>query len=269
MRPFLVPELLRDLGFPAKTLLKSRWTRVNGRRMHSRSSERPGAGDTPFLLIHGLVISSLYMIPLAECLAETHSVHALDLPGFGRSEGGARALSIVELADAVDGWMRETGLGPCHLIGNSMGCEVAAQVAVRHPQRVASLLLIGPTIDPKAFAFPIQALRLLRDAVHEPARLWMNWIFDFFRAGIRRAFGTTREMFRDHIEEQLPLIQVPTLLMRGAHDPTVPQSAAEEMLRLLPGARLLVMEGEFHCVHYTKPRAVCEAAKNHASGIPS
>lgn len=257
------PEFLRDLGFPAITRLTSRWTSVHGRRLHSRSAGHAGDG-APFVLIHGLVISSLYMIPLAECLARRHEVHALDLPGFGRSEAPVRGLSIPELADAVIGWLDEMRLPRCHLVANSMGCEVAAHVAVKAPGRVVSMILVGPTLDPHAFAVVTQTLRLMRDALSEPFRLWMNWGFDFFRAGLRRAFGTTREMFRDHIENQLPQVIAPTLIIRGGTDPTVPQQAAETLRRLLPRGELLVIENEPHCVHYTDPETICRAVEAHA-----
>lgn len=261
---FALPELLRDLGVSVQSRLESRWTPVDGRLMHSRGSKGIPKTD-PFVLVHGLVISSLYMIPLAERLAARHEVHAVDLPGFGRSQGPPQTLSIPQLAEDLIAWMAEARIERAHLVGNSLGCEIAAHVAVKAPEHVTSLTLIGPTLDPHAFAVTTQTLRLLQDAMHEPARLWMNWIFDFCRAGVRRAFGTTREMFRDHIEHQLPLVKARTLVMRGGTDPTVPQRAAEEMTRMLPWGSLQVVKGEPHCVHYTAPEAVADAIERHAS----
>ena len=223
--------------------------------------------QTAFILIHGLVISSLYMIPLAECLAIHHPVHALDLPGFGRSAAPERVLSVAELAGAVITWMNACGIARCHLVGNSLGCEIAAHVAVKDPERVVSLTLIGPTLDPAAHVVLTQTIRLLRDAFHEPFRLWLNWFFDFIRAGIPRAIGTTRAMFEDHIEDQLRQITIPTLVIRGALDPTVPQSAAETMQRLLPSGTLEVIPREPHCVHYTAPQAVARLIDAHAGAI--
>ncbi len=203
------------------------------------------------------------MIPLAECIAEEHEVHAIDLPGFGRSESPADVLTVPQLADCLIAWMSEMRLGKCHLVANSLGCEIIAQLALKAPERVATLTMIGPTIDPHAFALLTQIIRLMRDAIHEPIRLWMNWNYDFWRAGLRRAIGTTREMFRNHIEDQLPHIAAPTLVMRGGIDPTVPQSAAVTMTRLLPSGKLLVIEGEPHCVHYTNPVRVWRAIREH------
>ena len=259
------PEFLRDLGLPAASRLSSRSTPVEGRMLHSRSSSTAGGEGMPFVLIHGLVISSLYMIPLAECIAAEHEVHALDLPGFGRSDRPAEVLCVARLADSVLAWMVQMEIARCHLVGNSLGCEVAAHIAVEAPERVATLTLIGPTVDPAAFAVVTQTWRLLQDALREPFALWMNWTFDFFRAGIRRAIGTTREMFLDHIEQQLPRIEAPTLVIRGSTDPTVPQSAALTLTRLLPRGELLVIDGEPHCVHYTNAPRVWSAIRSHAS----
>lgn len=257
------PELLRDVGFPAASPLKSRFVNVSGGVIHSRSSTDVEGGEEPVVLIHGLVISSLYMIPLAECLASHGAVHALDLPGFGRSQAPRGILTLSQLADAVVAWLDAAEIEKGHLVANSMGCEIAAHVAVKVPRRVLSLTLIGPTVDSHTLSVRAQILGLVKDAVREPARLWMNWAFDFFRAGIRRSIGTAREMFEDDIQTQLPLIAAPTLIVRGGTDPTVPQFAVEQMRGLLPNARVEVFKGEPHCVHYTQPERICAVIRDH------
>ena len=259
----MLPELFRDLGIPSSTRLESRWTSVNGRRLHSRRGGLTAGASIPFVLVHGLVISSLYMIPLAELIAEEQVVHALDLPGFGRSDGPPEVLTIPELADWVIAWMSAMGIHQCHLVANSLGCEICAQIAVDAPERVPTLTLIGPTIDPKAHAFGVQVARLLRDSLREPFRLRMNWIFDLFRAGLRRAIGTTSAMFRYYIEEQLPRIAAPTLVMRGENDSTEPQTAALAMTQLLVRGELIVIAGAPHCAHYTNPFEVWRAIQDH------
>jgi pimeloyl-ACP methyl ester carboxylesterase len=70
-------------------------------------------------------------------------------------------------------------------------------------------------------------------------------------------------MFRDHIEKQMPQVTGPTLVIRGGADPTVPQSAALLLTRLLPRGELLVIENEPHCVHYTNPARVWQAIQEH------
>jgi pimeloyl-ACP methyl ester carboxylesterase len=255
------PEFLRDLGLRFETRLSSRWTSIESGRVHSRSADRPGT--VPFILIHGLVISSLYMIPLAECLAVEHEVHAIDLPGFGRSDRPRHVLSVPELAEAVVQWLRACGIQQCHFVANSMGCQIAARVAVKAPELVQTLVFIGATIDPSAHSLRKQFFRLLKDAPREPAQLWMNWCFDFARAGILRALRTTHQMFEDRIEPSLAMIQAPSLVLRGERDPTMPRAWGERAAACLPRGTLHVIPHHGHCVHYTAPLQTAEAILQH------
>jgi pimeloyl-ACP methyl ester carboxylesterase len=70
-----------------------------------------------------------------------------------------------------------------------------------------------------------------------------------------------RVLIRDRIEEKLPHITVPTLVVRGSRDPVVPQSWAAEVARLLPQGRLLVLEGGTHTLNYTDPERFAAAVK--------
>jgi 2-hydroxy-6-oxonona-2,4-dienedioate hydrolase len=246
-----LPEFLRDFGFPTRSLLKSRWTSVNGLRWHARSST--DAQGIPFVLVHGLIISSLYMIPLAECLAETAEVHAVDLPGFGRSEGPSPAASVGQLAELLVAWLDAEQIERCHVVANSLGCQVCADLATRVPDRVATLTLIGPTVDPAAHSIPRQIMRLMVDLLRDPPRLLLNQIVDVLRAGPRRSFGMAREMFRDRIASKLPRIPVRSLVIRGAHDPIAPEEWVRVAARLLPNGECLTLPDAAHCVHYSRP----------------
>lgn len=263
---FAKPEFLRDFGFKATTQLVSNRTRIGPYNMHSRESTGPAG--VPFVLVHGLVISSLYMIPLAESLAEHGSVIAVDLPGFGRTKPAPETLNIPELASVLIEWLEVRGIARCHLVANSLGCQIAAHVAVRAPERVQTLTLIGATIDPAAHSVVRQAWELVCDAWREPMRLWMNWVVDFVRAGLWRTLKTTRRMFADYIERQLPQITAPTLIIRGEHDPTMPERWGAEAARLVPSGRVVTIRGHSHCVHYTCAAEVSRLVREHASTFP-
>jgi pimeloyl-ACP methyl ester carboxylesterase len=255
---FGVPEFLRDWGLPARSALRSRWTEVDGLRLHSRSASRDEAAP-PFVLIHGLIISSLYFIPLAEALARRAPVHALDLPGYGRSEKPAHPLGTPALADFVARWIETMGFSRCHIVGNSFGSQVAAELAVRHANLVETVTLIGPTVDPRAPTLFRQALRLLRDMPREPARLWLNHLVDDCRAGPRFAIALMRAMIENHIETNLPRITAPTLVMRGECDPIAPERWAREAVRLLLHGSLNTIPRGSHCVHYAAPDSTAAA----------
>ena len=201
--------------------MESRWTTAGGLRIHARvSADRPPAsGGVPVVLVHGLVVSSLYMLPTAERLALFYSVLAPDLPGFGKSDKPARALDVTELADALGAWIDAAGLGPAVLVGNSLGCQVIADMAARGPHRVAGVVLTGPTVDPAGHTHYEQFKRLLIDATRERLSIAFAWLRGLHEAGLRRAWQTSRYALENRIEKNLPRIHVPALVVRGTRDP--------------------------------------------------
>src|SRR5581483_11388064 len=134
--------------------LESLWLRVGGRRVHALISAGSPLGAPTVVLVHGLGASSSYMAPLARSLAPHCRVLAPDLPGFGKSDHPPHVLDVPQLADALIDWMAAVGLPRAALVGNSMGCQIAVDAAVRYPERVERLVLQGVTIDPAARSAP-------------------------------------------------------------------------------------------------------------------
>ena len=237
--------------------LESNWTRVDGQLMHARVSAEPAAeGGPAVVLVHGLIVSSRYFVPLAERLAADYRVYAPDLPGYGKSAKPSQVLNVPELADALAAWMRAVGLDRAVLIGNSFGCQIVVDFGVRYPDRITRAVLLGPTVDPSARSAPRQVARWLWDVPREPRSLGLVIARDLSDMGPRRALSTFRYMLRDRIEEKLPQLRVPALIMRGTRDPTVPQRWAEEAARLLPLGRLVVIPGAAHTLNYNAPLEV-------------
>ena len=246
---------------PERTL-----TVVNGGRMHARVSVGGAAGGPPVVLVHGLVVSGRYMVPLLDELARSHAVYAPDLPGFGWSEGLAHAPDVAGLADALAGWMREAGLSGAALVGNSMGCQVIVELALRHPELVERAVLQGPTMDPRARSAPRQMWRLLIDTTREPPSLVAIEGLDLFRAGVVRSWRTFRHALQDPIEEKLPQVRVPALVVHGSRDRISPQSWAEEVARLLPRGRLVVLPHAAHAANYSAPAEFARAVRAFLAG---
>ena len=91
--------------------LKSRWDVVLGYCMHTRvSTGEVPPGCPAVVLVHGLGVSSRYMVPTGERLAPYCHVYAPDLPGWGRSERPPHALTIGEMADVLNAWMDVFGV---------------------------------------------------------------------------------------------------------------------------------------------------------------
>ena len=246
---------------PQRTL-----TVVDGLRMHARVSEDRAAGGPPVVLVHGLVVSGRYMVPLLNELARSHDVYAPDLPGFGRSEGPSGALDVAGLADALAAWMRATGLSRAVLVGNSMGCQIITELAPRHPELVEKVVLQGPTMDPRARSAPRQMWRLLLDTTREPPSLIAIEGLDLLRAGLARSWRTLRHALDDPIEERLPGVRVPALVVHGSRDGISPRYWAEEVARLLPDARLVDLPGTPHAANYSAPAQFARAVRTFLAG---
>jgi pimeloyl-ACP methyl ester carboxylesterase len=228
--------------------------------MHALVSAEPVPSDRPaVVLVHGLGVSSRYMIPIAEHLALDFPVYAPDLPGFGRSDKPPHALTIRELADALAAWVDAAELSRAILVGNSLGNEIIVELALRHPEKVERVVLQGLTPEPGARNAPQQVWRYMATNPFEQPPLGWIAMSDYMICGIRRFVRTFRYMLQDRIEEKLPRVHVPALVVRGSHDQIVSQRWSEEATRLLPNARLVVIPGAGHAINFSYPAALQEA----------
>ena len=160
--------------------LASEWTIVHGLSIHARVSVNPVPAEAPaIIMVHGLVVSSRYMIPTALQLAPYYHIYALDLPGFGKSDKPSHVLNITELADFLADWMQAIGLKQATLLGNSLGCQVIANFALRHPEHISQIILLGPTTDPRARTAYQLMVRWLLNATREPLSLFPIVIRDY------------------------------------------------------------------------------------------
>jgi 2-hydroxy-6-oxonona-2,4-dienedioate hydrolase len=256
---FAVSNPIRDVdrghsGFHERLVPLDSWL-VFERHSETSTSERQ------IVFIHGLVISGVYFIPLARALAAFANLHLPDQPGFGRSSGPRDAPSIPDMAELMIRWLDAAGIRHCHLVANSLGCQIAVEMARLAPDRFTSLVLIGPTVDPRSRNLVSQAWRIAWDAPHEPLRLWFNHVLDQWRAGCRRIWQMIFNMLGHAIEESLPEIQHPVLLVRGRNDPTVPEIWMQTAADLLANGSTCTLPG-WHCVHYSHPDLVATEIRN-------
>lgn len=240
--------------------LRSLWHNVMGIRMHARCSLMPmRRRRVPVVMVHGWGISSSYQIPTAERLARDFDVFAPDLPGHGLSDAPSQPLDIPGLSRALVGWMDSAGIAKAALVGHSLGCQVAVDAALRHPERVTCLVLIGPP-DPAGRSTFVQFMRFLRGVVHERLSLAVPAIKDFLRVG-RRLVPEYQSMIRDPIERKLAGLTVPVMLVRGEKDAIAPQPWMEQAARLAGTRRTAVIPEWGHAVQYSAPAELTETIR--------
>lgn len=211
----------------------------------------------PVVLLHGYGVSGAYMLPLARALAASAcAAFVPDLPGQGKSEQLRGQVSLSSLADSLDGWVEANRLDRPTFVANSMGCQVLTELAARRPGRVGPMVLIGPTVDPSRRGRRHQLFSALRDSAREPLSLIALAARDHQVAGARVLLATARAVLADRIEDRLPLIEQPTVVVHGEEDAFIGREWAERVAMLLPRGRLRVVSGEPHAVHYTRPELV-------------
>jgi pimeloyl-ACP methyl ester carboxylesterase len=223
------------------------------KRRAERSSSAGGNGSTPELetmpivLVHGFS-SSRSLKQLIKALGTRRPVFAPDLPGFGLSDQPIHPLDVSGLGDALRRWLFDNELAPAIVIGVSFGCQVAIDLAARHPAAVDRLVLVGPTCDPEARTAGRLALRWARNAPRSSPRLATTVVHDLIDAGPWRSARTLRKALDDPVEEKLGQIEAPTLVVRPERDRLVPPSLTERVADLIPDAELLVLPKAGHSI---------------------
>jgi pimeloyl-ACP methyl ester carboxylesterase len=125
-----------------------------------------GPDAEPALFVHGLGGSSQNWTDIAGLLRDRLAIEAIDLPGFGRSAPSQQGYSLDTQARLVIDYIRQSGRGPVHLVGNSMGGAISLLVAVQRPDLLRSLTLISPAVpDLKLRIHPLKHDPLLAAVV--------------------------------------------------------------------------------------------------------
>ncbi|MGI9020644.1 MAG: alpha/beta fold hydrolase [Solirubrobacterales bacterium] len=236
-----------------------------------------GNGPEQVVCLHGLGSNKASFFETISALTPEHTVHALDLPGFGSSAKPARgAYSARWFADCVLGYLDAMAIDRAHLVGNSMGGRVALELGLNHPDRVGSLSLLAPAVAwrrNREFAPLVRLLRPELAAIPHPMRaaqvretFWglfarperldpaaADVVADEFcriyrsRAGRVAFYAAARNIYLDPPNgergfwSRLAGLEPPALFVWGDHDRLVPARFARHVAEALPDARQEVL----------------------------
>ena len=128
--------------------------------------ERPG---TPLVLVCGTTQSHRLWAPLLPALYAQHRVITYDHRGIGESTRGGGSISMASLADDLAALLDDPGLHRAHVLGWSLGSTVAQELALRHPSRVAALVLAGTWGRSDVFQTCVRHLHLQRNTAASTA----------------------------------------------------------------------------------------------------
>ncbi len=240
-----------------------------------------GQGPT-VLFLHGLGSAAADWQLQFPVFAPQYRVIAPDLRAHGQSEAGAFYWTVQDLADEVAELLEKLQAGPAHVVGLSLGGCAAQALALRRPGLVRSLTLVNTfgRLRPAGWGGVRRMLRRLwllcsapmtASAAFIAAGLFPKPEQAAFRAAAvarlsqnprRTYFAGLRAVLAFDARAQLPALRCPTLVIAGDRDTTVALSAKEELCRLIPGAKLVVVADSGHATPYDQTevfnRAVME-----------
>lgn len=141
-----IPELKDTLPVTKLAYPDSHFAAVNGVQVHYRSS---GAGEPAYVLLHGFAASTFSWREVMGPLSARGQVLAYDRPAFGLTERPMKwsdwnPYGAAEQVDIALSLLDSLGIDRAIVIGNSAGGTVAAQLALRAPERVDALVLVSP-----------------------------------------------------------------------------------------------------------------------------
>jgi pimeloyl-ACP methyl ester carboxylesterase len=235
-----------------------RYTGIGSYRIHSIHS---GSG-VPVVLLHGLAGSARWWRHTMAALSTRFSVHVPELAGFGSSRPAMRVPEISVMADLVRDWLTAQQLERVHLVGHSMGGQIALHVAATHSDRVKRLVLADAAGVPRPISAPHIA-RFLAELV--PPRAWGSLSFiptmatDALRAGPLGLLRSTRRLLADDVRPLLRHIRVPTLVLWGELDPLTPLWQARIIAEGIADAELHIIRGAAHNPMIDRPHQFNQA----------
>jgi pimeloyl-ACP methyl ester carboxylesterase len=124
-------------------------TSINSKHLYYRHAGV--ATRSPILFIHGLGGSSEFYTPLITSmgLEKSHSLHLLDLEGHGLSPtSAASTISISSYASDFHALAQHAKVTGATVVAHSMGCLIALTLAIKHPELISKLVLLGPPPSP-------------------------------------------------------------------------------------------------------------------------
>jgi pyruvate dehydrogenase E2 component (dihydrolipoamide acetyltransferase) len=271
-----VPEEEEAAG-PAPEMVE-----VDGRQVQYL---KMGEGGTPLIFIPGFGGDINIFVFNQETLSQNRAVYALDMPGHGSSSKDVGGGDLDFFAGVVAGFLDEMGIEKAHLAGHSMGGAIAGAVALAHPERVASLILIasagcGEEINAEYIEGFIAAdrrrqmknvLQLLFADPELVTRDLVNDVLSYKRKdGVDESLRTVADRVfpggRQAKVLDFSRTDVPILVVWGSEDEIVPTSHADN---LPDRARVEIVDGKGHSVQMEAASRVNRLIEDFLGGLRS
>ncbi len=214
-------------------------------------------------------------------LGRYYRTYALDFWGFGESGKKRETYAVQDFVGLVDQFMEQLGIVNAPLVGHSMGGTVSLSVAIRYPQRVSKVVVVGSPIVGSSLAVPLKL------AGHRGIAFMLFNMMGAFRLAVRAASpiicrdkrfpdmmdrdltSTTLQSFllsiaslhRTDLRPMLGQIKIPAMGMYGDRDVIVHPRQWEPMQKGIPHAQIERFPNAGHFIMLEEPQNFAERLK--------
>ncbi len=246
-------------------------TDVAGTSVRTLSSGSPlgggswlGSGDV--VVVPGMGAPG-YLAPLARETATWTRITLLDLPGWRKGKARSSAPSLAGVARTTADWLAATDRSGVVLVGHSTGAQSVLRTALQVPDRVAAVVLAGPTFDPPARSVPTLLRRVGATILQEPPSEALAVGPSYLRSGGMSLLRFVRSALDDRPEDLIAHLTVPVLVLTGRRDRLAPPAWAGTLAHLA-GAVCVVIPGA-HNAPFAHPQIADAALRGFVTGEQS
>ncbi len=248
--------------------------------MNLYSERYPNSAHADVLFIHGNLASSRWWKPTLEQWKKLGhkgkaSLITADWRGCGRNSewSNDKQFSIQDLAQDFLNLLDKERLQKVHLVGHSLGGLIALQMMIMAPERFDKAVLLDPVgaegvvFDDSMYeAFRQMALspELTRTVILSTVKDADNCLDDKQKdemaedgyKAVRGIGSSVLEILKSvNLTEPAREVKVPTLILHGKEDMIIPLKDSEQLAKLMPHAKLEILDGVGHCWNVENPAA--------------
>jgi 4,5:9,10-diseco-3-hydroxy-5,9,17-trioxoandrosta-1(10),2-diene-4-oate hydrolase len=246
---------------------------------------------SPVILVHGMGGSATGWLTTFGPLCSQHKVYALDLIGHGRTDTPGPFLNpFSELTEFLCAFMSVLKIERAHIVGHSMGAAISALMTIKYPERVQRLVLadsaglgregaaflrimsipgLGELLASMSYAPDVQKFgKTLRTSLVNANYVTDELIENLFAVEQNPTQSKTmlkilrsgadwrgqKRSFYEPIIHGLASVKQPTLLIWGKQDQLVPSQHGEQIVKLMPHARLELIDRCGHIPMFEQPK---------------
>jgi pimeloyl-ACP methyl ester carboxylesterase len=233
---------------------------VNGLKMYYEV-HGSGVSGHPLVLLHGAFGFTEAWATILPALTKARQVIAIELEGHGRTRDLDRPLSFQQMVEDTAALLQQLKIKDADIFGYSMGGVIALGVAIRYPELVRKLAILGSGSSPIKDIFEPENYKQFQSLSDEFAPPVLKEPYDRLAPDPTRWPVLVKKIknmvndFKGYPAAEVKTIKAKTIIMQGDRDGTRPEHAVE-LFRLIPNSQLAIFPGGDHFILFSNPKLV-------------